>query len=927
MESINIVARMIAFDMVNRKSHIYQSDSENSFSSIESSNDSFIDSTDYETDTYVESAINDQTEHKVEVLEDVEDSISKPAKGDKKIENNNLETKSLNLVARMIAYDMVNSSSDNSFSASSTKPFCNSGSTTKDDAKLKLKNETTENKYYTWNKSPMRFPNKPPHNIDQTECKTEINETSEAKNITAHGIPAGKAIVNVEAGRLRNLPMEFLEQSKKHAIVLGTYPDSLQTALELKEPIVQGEHLGKRDVNEFFQTKENKCKSDKEIENNGASIKGACIDAITNTIINSKTRKDQTKPKSKPASCQTQSESHTFRQDTTNHVIGGVSATTESTGNTITNSADSIQCGNIGNARNGNTTMDTFLKWMEKGAPSFNSSSGECPVTANAIDPNEYNKISSSELQVLQFNEMEDYQTHALYIDDGQTLDFSQNPYVYEFPELSSSPDKDQQTHWFNSATQPTLVTNHFTLADETAEIGSYLPEFVRCQSEFVRYSTTEDSEEPDLLNESSDHKERTWSAVVESKREYPMQLPVCSNRAVPSEPLSDAISDEDDFFDAPEPPHGVDDKEGVHIGNSTDSHATKPEVDIVYNGTHFYVPISHQKPDVSQELPRPRFQTPKKQPPSSNAAPTESTAFQPGIAGTLYQNLAAPTTPKTTNKRPSCPSMFMSRTGLITVLLNCDMSVEMTIDHIIRIVSHEKKLALLINEKGSTSYVYHSAGRIMQDVAATEAHIFLNRRVKFTADSVLFANTFKCFEFDGLGIKESECRFAKEDTDMSIPYIFGTDDNPIDRTGDIKQGLKLISRARLDQFENGSLHVKINGIRITQTSKGDVTVMCGPKFMRVSPSTNEIHLKTNFVEMRIAPNWHITIQCEDYSMSATHATFSVSNGMIEAGFDRESRSFAVQLPNRKSLLPRKPRREINESTILSQPWAKWSTE
>ncbi|XP_069110914.1 uncharacterized protein [Argopecten irradians] len=288
-----------------------------------------------------------------------------------------------------------------------------------------------------------------------------------------------------------------------------------------------------------------------------------------------------------------------------------------------------------------------------------------------------------------------------------------------------------------------------------------------------------------------------------------------------------------------------------------------------------------------------------------------------------LNQHLQYHITPSNTGSKTTdfrYPAIYLSDAGLITVLLRHDFSVEMTVDQVIRVVNHKKKLVALVNGQGTDCYVFHPAAKITQDMETVEVEVFLQRKVKMTTENIVFANNFKCYKFDHDDIEEAEPIFSDLRNDLSVDFLFslqscsGHDDM-------IQRAVRLSEEAEIEHNENGWSVVKVNGVKIIQNERGEVTVNSGPKFIRMYPNNMSLQLKSNFLEVRIGINWSVKVSRGSHVLNASHCGFIVTNGRIEAGFDDVNKPFACLLPRRVPLLSghRKLRRRYGSGTHLRQ--------
>lgn len=247
-------------------------------------------------------------------------------------------------------------------------------------------------------------------------------------------------------------------------------------------------------------------------------------------------------------------------------------------------------------------------------------------------------------------------------------------------------------------------------------------------------------------------------------------------------------------------------------------------------------------------------------------------------------------------------PAIYVSATGLITVLMKNDVSVESTLDQTIRLVNHQQKLVVAVNSRGSASYLSHPGAHILQDSTTTEADIFIGRKVEMTTDYIKFANNLNCYKFDYDKIEKSVSSFSDLSTDKSVSFLFSSENSSIS-LDILQQCSDIASRAEYEKNQKGGICIKVNGFKIVQTGKGDVIVTGKNKYLRMSPTTSVLRLDTNFVTMDVEMNWNIRIKRGSHTVNASHLGFIVSNGNIEAAFDEQNKVHACKLPNRRPLV------------------------
>lgn len=255
-------------------------------------------------------------------------------------------------------------------------------------------------------------------------------------------------------------------------------------------------------------------------------------------------------------------------------------------------------------------------------------------------------------------------------------------------------------------------------------------------------------------------------------------------------------------------------------------------------------------------------------------------------------------------------PSIYVSDSGLITVLLKHDISVEMTVDQTIRLVCHQRKLVVATNSRGDSACIYHPAAKIIQKRTSINADVYLGRRAQMTTNSIIFGNNFNSYKFDYNGISPTTFQFPDISRDTSVQFLFESADyGPavVSRCNDI------ILNAHYEFLPQDGVIVRINGVKIIQGGGGIVTIVNGPKYLKMSPTSTVVRLNTHFVEMSVEMNWNVKIRRGCHTLNASHLGFVVSNGKIESGFDESNHAKAFQLPRRIPIRisPRRHRRHI----------------
>ena len=253
-------------------------------------------------------------------------------------------------------------------------------------------------------------------------------------------------------------------------------------------------------------------------------------------------------------------------------------------------------------------------------------------------------------------------------------------------------------------------------------------------------------------------------------------------------------------------------------------------------------------------------------------------------------------------------PALHISNDGLITVILRHGVYVEMTTEKAVRVVNHDKKLVAAFSDTGNKSCVIHPAARIYQSDSSVDAELSLNRKAKMTSSNIVFGNTFKTYKFDYTTINEvpnfNDFRCLNED--LSINFL---DTNTGFFNSDVLlRCSELITRAYFEKQGDTGSKVIINGTKIVQNVNGDVMVYSGSiRYIRMSPTTNVIRLRTQFMELDIETNWNLKLHRGTQTLNSSHLGFILSNGKIKASIDQRNRMDAFSLPYYRRLCLNQP--------------------
>lgn len=272
-------------------------------------------------------------------------------------------------------------------------------------------------------------------------------------------------------------------------------------------------------------------------------------------------------------------------------------------------------------------------------------------------------------------------------------------------------------------------------------------------------------------------------------------------------------------------------------------------------------------------------------------------TLQQPLFAADIYHPYMEPVR---LNTNFQYPAVYVSQYGLITVLLKHDVSVEMTVDKAIRLVSHQKNLVVASNSTGDTNFIVHPAGKISHTAHDVEADIYLNRRLKMSDDKIVFGNANQSYKFNADKIeREDHPDFSRLSKNSSVSILFSSNNSSDQNL--VMKCLDLIANAHYEPLRHmsGGYMVKINNIKVIQTYKGDVKVISPGKVMRLSPRGEDLHLRSkHFIEIGIESDWGVWINHGQNFLRANRLGFILCNSFIEAGFDANDCIRACRVPS-----------------------------
>jgi hypothetical protein len=295
---------------------------------------------------------------------------------------------------------------------------------------------------------------------------------------------------------------------------------------------------------------------------------------------------------------------------------------------------------------------------------------------------------------------------------------------------------------------------------------------------------------------------------------------------------------------------------------------------------------------------------------PQSGESDEESVHFSPNQTSHEQQPLnTANSFPFTAsegfNNNFQYPAMNISQSGLITILLRCDVSVEMTLDRAVRLVSHQKNLVVASSATNDSNFITHSAGVISHRSSVVEADIYLRRRIKMEEEDIIFGNANKSYKFNHDKISvEATPDFAKLSKNSSVSILFSSKNSSDENL--VESCLEVVTQAQYLplKHKSGGYVININNIKVIQNGKGEVKVVCPDKYMRVSPTKEDALLRIkNVIELGIEPgwrevDWRMWINHGQNFMRANRFGLVLCNGSIEAGVDTNGRVRACRIPS-----------------------------
>lgn len=245
-------------------------------------------------------------------------------------------------------------------------------------------------------------------------------------------------------------------------------------------------------------------------------------------------------------------------------------------------------------------------------------------------------------------------------------------------------------------------------------------------------------------------------------------------------------------------------------------------------------------------------------------------------------------------------PSIYVSSSGLISVLLRNDMSVEMTVDRTIRVVSHNHMMAVATDSRGTAACLYHPAVKVFQ-IGTTTDIATLNFRARMGSDVIVFSNGVNFFKLEESELQPTApIKFTDIFRDQSVNLLFSSEGYGESLVASCMQ---VAAQAEYANLPKGGVIVRINGVKVTQTGGGDVTVVTGAKFIRLSPHFGTTRLGNRFVDIEVEKDWTVKLTRGSHSFVYSKKRAMVCNGKMEAGFDENNGLKVTNLQLRLPLL------------------------
>lgn len=174
--------------------------------------------------------------------------------------------------------------------------------------------------------------------------------------------------------------------------------------------------------------------------------------------------------------------------------------------------------------------------------------------------------------------------------------------------------------------------------------------------------------------------------------------------------------------------------------------------------------------------------------------------------------------------------------------------------------------------------------------------------RVHMSHNEVAFALGSYRYRFDAHDVQPAaQFKFSDISKDQSVNLLFSSEGYGENL---VPQCLEVASKAEYANLPKGGVIVRINGVKVTQNGGGDVTVVTGAKFIRLSPFFGMTRLGNRFIDIEIERDWSCRVSRGPHCFLAGDRRVLVSNGKLEVGINEQGRFKVTQLQQRRPATP-----------------------
>ena len=146
---------------------------------------------------------------------------------------------------------------------------------------------------------------------------------------------------------------------------------------------------------------------------------------------------------------------------------------------------------------------------------------------------------------------------------------------------------------------------------------------------------------------------------------------------------------------------------------------------------------------------------------------------------------------------------------------------------------------------------------------------------------NIRFSNGADAWHMSEMGLRINTEEFKDLTRDMSISVLYGASGYG---PALVPQLVEMAQSAKIVHHDRGGMTVHINGMKIFQNARGDLMVHSGPKYLRMSAITGNMHLQTQFICMDVE-NTCVKIRRGGQKVLYSSQKYLVSDGVFEAGF------------------------------------------